>query len=65
MCTFSQFLAQTVTLILLRIEVVDGLERESFTLRTLPLSIINNYQQQQRLNVDVVELQHLVTEREM
>jgi hypothetical protein len=58
----SQLVAQKIALILLWVEVVDGLILKTFALGTLPLSIVENYHEKERLHMDVVELQNLTTE---
>ena len=58
----SQCIAQSVALIVLRIDAADGVHGQSLTVRAFPLAIVDDYQQQERLNVNVVKLQHSATE---
>ena len=65
MAPVSKSLAHKVTVILLRIKAIDSLEGKTLTIRTFPLCIINDYQQQKRLNMNIIKLQDLMTERKM
>ena len=65
MATISEPTANAVAVVILRIEVIDSMQSESLTVRVSPLSIVEDDHQQERLDVNVVEAQHLMAQRQV